>query len=248
MADHREHDAGVLLAQHGHGRDRQLDPLVRHEAAQHDEARGLVLGDGLRADERISSAVDHIDVVAVHAELGELELRRVRHDDVARPTVDTRREPGLQPPAQTRAQRTEDLGPLLAVDVVHQVEHRGPGEQRGPERQSVLHVDDDVEAAPPAQQLECCPRVDGEPAAAPPEPAPVQRLVRSRAGVERGEHLHVVAPGGQITADEVEESLRAAGLGVPTVAPAQEQHPQPGACVVVGVGPGCVVEPRAHGR
>ena len=39
VTDHVQHEAGVPRTQHGHGLQRQLDPLVRHQPAEHDQAR-----------------------------------------------------------------------------------------------------------------------------------------------------------------------------------------------------------------
>ncbi len=131
------------------GVDGVLDLLVRHQPADHRDRRVRGLA-GVDVHHRVGAVVHDRDPRPADA-----ERRGARRGWRARPRrtavpVEPRREPALDPPAHLGRPPRVDDRPLLAVDVVHQHDHRRPGHQAGEEGEPVLDVDDEVDGAEPA--------------------------------------------------------------------------------------------------
>ena len=216
--------------QRGDRVDRQLDPLVRHQPAEHDHARLRAARPGRgvhRQHRRVQPGVDDPDPVGVDADRDQVGPGGGGDGQVAAAPVDPRRQPGLQPPADPAEGAAEDRGPLLPVQVVGDVDDQRPGEQRRPERHPVLHVQHHVVPAPPPGQGQRRPRVDGEPAAAAHVRHPVDGLLRHGAGVAGAPHGHLVPERRQAAGHPLAEALGPAALGMARITPVEEQYAQP---------------------
>ena len=136
---------------------------------------------------------------------------------------------GLDPPAEPGGARPEDDRPLLAVHVVHEVDHRGGAHDRGEVRHAVLDVDHHVRALAAHQVGEQGAAVDRVVAPVADVPDTLDHLVGEGAGVGGGPEHDVVPSRSEALGDVDEVPLRAAGLGVVQVAPVEQEDVAGGA-------------------
>ena len=199
-----------------------LDLLVRHQPTDHRDRRVRGLA-GIDVHHRVGAVVHDRDPRPADAEPAELGAGGARDRDVLRVPVEPRREAALDPPAHLGHRPAVDDGPLLAVHVVHQHDHRRPGHEAREEGEPVLHVDDQVDGAEPATRQPQHPSpVDGELGPPAHEPDPVDDLVGGCGRVRGAEDRHPAAARDQTGRHLLEVPLRAAALGVVGVAPAEE--------------------------
>jgi len=212
-----------------------LDLLVRHQPRQHAYARvrraGLVAA-GRDADrDRVGAVAHHGNSVPLDAEVGEFVGRRQRHGQVLAVAVHARGEPRLDPPADAPHEPAGD-GPLLAVAVVDEHGDRRAGDGPGEERDAVLGVDDGVgsqtgeraESEAPGEDRSERPRIHREPAAAANDADAVDDLLARGAGIPGGAERDLDAAARETRPDLLEVPLAAAALGMPGVAPAQQEN------------------------
>ncbi|CCW12987.1 hypothetical protein EBESD8_35400 [Rhodococcus aetherivorans] len=234
-ADDVEVQAGDAVAQRGDGGEGVLDLLVRHEPRQH--AHGGVRGAGVfvagldPGGDGVGAVADDGDAVTVDAEGHQFVGGRQRHGQVLVVAVQARRQGGLDPPAEPGHDAAGD-GPLLTVAVVHEHGHGRAGDEAGEERDAVLGVDHRV-GPEVAQRTESETAggdrgegagVDGEPAAAAADGDAVDLVAAGGAGVGGGAEGDADAARGELGADLFEVAFAAPTLGMPGVAPAQQQN------------------------
>lgn len=234
LPGHHQLDGGQFQGQQGGRAQRELHPLVRHQPAQHHQAR--MRGTRHRRPGDLGCPVVHDgDPVPVHAEAGELVAGRLGDGDVLTAPVDPDGQHRLDPPADPGDPRAEHHRPLLPVHVVDQHDHRPPGVESAEERHAVADVYDHIRSAEPAagqrpdaektdQVGESGHQVDGVPSA-PADDAYTAGggLLRRGDAVGLAEQGHAVTATHQFGGDPVEVELGAPTLGVLGVPPVQEQ-------------------------
>ncbi len=225
-------DGAAQLRDRGEG---VLDLLVRHQPRQHAHARmrgaRRVVPRFHPGRDRVGAVAHHGDPIPLDAQVGEFVGRRQRHRQVLTVAVHARRQPGFDPPAHVPHEPSRD-GPLLTVAVVDQHRDRRTRDRTGEERDAVLGVDHGVGAQPGERaQADASgedrterPRIHREPATATHDADTVDRLLAGSTGIPGRTEGDLDTATGETGPDLLEVPLAAAALGMPRVAPAQQEN------------------------